>query len=194
MGKYEFRMCSCRRIHAIKKEKINKALKNNKNFLLICAGCGKASLIGADIAPDWYEPEKNCYYRYTTELSHDKDKTINDSDFISTKEQKGIEEILYSYGHEIPMMTGMYANGTTVVEGSGKPCDNWFPDFWKIEREGITFAEISAFIEQWRKDRITVNMQRFISQTPEDVLEELSLHYYPCFDWSGTKYERKEDD
>lgn len=44
--KYDMRICKCGRIHMVPNEKIEKALKNNRNLLLICAGCGTATLIG----------------------------------------------------------------------------------------------------------------------------------------------------
>lgn len=50
--KYDIRICKCGRIHAIPNERIEKALDADKNFLLICAACGNATLIGANISPD----------------------------------------------------------------------------------------------------------------------------------------------
>ena len=50
--KYDIRICKCGRIHAIPNERIKNALNADKNFLLICAACGNATLIGADISPD----------------------------------------------------------------------------------------------------------------------------------------------
>ena len=54
MRKYDMRICKCGRIHMIEMDKLDEALHNNKNLLLICAGCGKATNIGADIEPDFF--------------------------------------------------------------------------------------------------------------------------------------------
>lgn len=46
--KYDIRICKCGRIHAIPNERIEKALDADKNFLIICAACGDATLINTD--------------------------------------------------------------------------------------------------------------------------------------------------
>ena len=56
--KYDIRICKCGRIHAIPKEKIERAIDENKNFFLICASCGKGTLIGAGASRDYLYPEK----------------------------------------------------------------------------------------------------------------------------------------
>ena len=53
----------------IDEDKLEKVLENNKNLLLICGGCGTATLIGADIEPDWNGPNKKCYMMYSGDLS-----------------------------------------------------------------------------------------------------------------------------
>ena len=93
--KYDMRICKCGRIHMIDEDKLEKALENNKNLLLICGGCGTATLIGADIEPDLNEPNKKCYMMYSGDLSPYEDKSITTTDFESTEHHKGIEEIIY---------------------------------------------------------------------------------------------------
>lgn len=107
--KYDMRICKCGRIHMVPTEKIEKALEDNKNLLLICAGCGTATLIGADIQPDWIEPDKDCYMMYASDFSSYQDASIGISAFNTTEELKGIEEIYYSHGLKVPMLTGQFA-------------------------------------------------------------------------------------
>lgn len=187
MSKYDIRFCKCGTIHAIPEEKIDNALDANKNLLFICAKCGNATLIGADITKDWFEPEKTCYNMYSFDFSRYESKNINLSDFESTKDQKGINEIYYSYGYSVMMKSGQ--NATDFF--CNKFSDRWYPDFYKIQRKNITVEEIMKFIEKYQHDRTTVNMKYFINNTPKDVLEEISHYYIEGLDWTGTEYERK---
>lgn len=183
--KYDMSICKCGRIHMLDNNKLNKALENNKNILLVCAGCGSATLIGANIEPDWNDPSKDCYMMYSVDFSDHEDKSITAADFEYTEEQKGIEEIIYSHGLKVPMMTGQYA--TDYFNGIFS--DRWYPDFYKIQRSDITVNEIMDFIDEYDHDRTTVNMDRFIHETPEDMLEEISHYSIDGLDFKGTKWE-----
>lgn len=183
--KYDMRICKCGRIHMIPNEKLNKALEVNKNLLLMCGGCGAGTLIGADIEPDWNEPDKECYMMYSSSFSDYEDTSIAVSDFESNEYHEGISEIIYSHGLKVPMMTGQYATDYF----NGKFSDRWYPDFYKIQRSDITVKEIMDFIEEYKHDRCTVNMDRFIRQTPEDMLEKISHYMIEGLDWKGTKWE-----
>lgn len=183
--KYDMRICKCGRIHMTQNSKLEKALENNKDLLLICGGCGRAILIGADIEPDWNEPGKDCYCMYSLDFSSSKDTTISKSDFESTEFKKGIEEIIYSQGIKVPMMTGQYASDCF----DGRFSDRWYPDFYKIQRKDVTVNEIMSFIDDYNRDRTTVNMIRFIQDTPKDMLEVISQYNIVGFNWKGTKYE-----
>ena len=183
--KYDIRICKCGRIHMVPNGKLDKALENNKNLLLVCGGCGAAALIGADIEPDWNEPDKDCYMMYSINFSPYRDTTISASDFESTEIKKGIEKIIYSHGIKVPMMTGQYATDYS----NGRFSDRWYPDFYKIQRKDVTVNEIMTFIDEYTHDRTTVNMNRFILETPEDMLEEISHYLIDGFDWKGTKWE-----
>ena len=186
MSKYNMRICGCGRIHMVNNGKINNALEHDKDLLLICGGCGKATLIGANIEPDWNDLNRNCYDMYSYDFSRGEDHSITISNFESTN-LKGIEEIFYSNGLKVPMMTGMYANHFSY----GKFSDMIYPDFYKIRRKDVTVQEIMDFINEYSHDRTTVNMQRFINENPKDMLDEISGYYIESFDWRGTKWERK---
>lgn len=185
--KYEINICSCGRIHALDAKKVSKAIDKNKNFIFICAGCGTAVKIGADIYPDLFDPKATAYDRYCYDFSKDKDTEINPDFFKATKSEKEVDTVLYSQGYRVPMKTGQYA--TDYFNGIFS--DRWYPDFWKIQRKDITVKEIMDFIDEYNRDRSTVNMRRFINETPDDVLDELSNYVIDGLDFTGTKYERK---
>ena len=187
MSKYDVRFCGCGRIHLIDREKENKVLEDNKNLLLICGGCGAATLIGANIESDFDDSDKTCYMMYDRELTYEKTKTITPADFESTEKEKGIGEILYSKGIRVPMKSGNYATSYH----DGRFADMWYPDFWKIQRNDITVEEIMGFIDKFNRDRTTVDMRKFIRQNLDDELEAISQYYVDGFDWKGTKFETK---
>lgn len=128
---------------------------------------------------------KECYMMYSGDFSAYENKSITVSDFESTENHKGIEEIIYSHGIKVPMMTGQYATDYY----NGRFSDRWYPDFYKIQRNDITVKEIMDFIDEYTNDRTTVNMNRFIHETPEDILEEISHYSVDGFNWKGTKWE-----
>lgn len=187
--KYDMQICNCGRIHMVDNGKLDKALENNKDLLLVCAGCGNATLIGADITPYQSDSGGNCYMMYSHDFSSCEDKSISDVCFKSTEDSKGIEEILYSHGIKVPMMTGQYATDYC----NGIFSDRWYPDFYKIQRKDITVGEIMEFIDKYNHDRVTVNMRRFINETPDDLLDEISQYWIDGFDWKGTKWESEWD-
>lgn len=185
MNKFDIRICSCGRIHTLPSEKINNAIEHNKDFLYICGGCGIATVIGADEGYDFYD-DNICYDMYSRTLP--KEDTVFDTDFINTSNQyhKQISEIFYSNGYKVPMKSGMDATDFYV----GKFSDRWHPDFYKIQRNDVTVDEIMDFIDDFNKNRTTVDMERLIDRLPEDVLEELSALYIPSLDWANTKYDK----
>lgn len=185
MQKYHMMVCKCGRIHMIDNKKIDNALENNKNLLLICGGCGKALLIGADLEPNLFDPGESCYMMYSSEFSSYENKSITSTDFETTEDYKGIEEIIYSHGIRVPMMTGMYATDYLY----GMFADRWYPDFYKIQREDVTVKEIIEFINEYNRNRTTVDMKRFINETKEEFLEVISNYSIEGLNWKGTKWE-----
>lgn len=187
--KFDMRICKCGRIHMVPIEKVDNALKADKELLLICAGCGKGTIIGADIEPNWFDDDSNdlVYNMYSRDFSPHLSIDISKINFEDCLLGKPFSEIFYSHGIQVPMMTGMYAGHYD----NGKFSDEWYPDFWKIEREDVTVKEIMEFIDEWRQERITVNMNRLLHENDDAILEELSHYYIPAFDWKGTKFEKK---
>ena len=55
----------------------------------------------------------------------------------------------------------------------------------------VTAAEVQEFLENARKEAGTVNMNRFIRENEDDMLEEISHYLIKGFDWKGTKYEKE---
>ena len=85
------------------------------------------------------------------------------------------------------MKTGQYATDYF----NGRFSDRWYPDFYKIQRTDITVKEIMDFIDEYNHNRTTVNMDRFINETPDDRLAELSTYSIDGLDWKGTKFEKE---
>ena len=85
------------------------------------------------------------------------------------------------------MKTGQYATDYF----NGRFSDRWYTDFYKIQRTDITVKEIMDFIDEYNYNRTTVNMDRFINETPDDILAELSTYFIDGLDWKGTKFEKE---
>ena len=184
MRKYDIRICKCGRIHAIPEEKIDNVLKYDKDFLLICGNCGKATLIGGNLEPDFYSDDM-VYNMYSIDFSSEKTTTITKDFFETNGSHKGIGEIYYSVGYPVHMKSGQFATDCY----NGVFSDRWYPDFYKIQRSDITVPEVMEFIDKYQKDRTTVDMDKFIRYTPDDVLQELACYAIDAFNWKGTAYE-----
>lgn len=184
--KYDVRFCKCGHIHLIPQERIDACLKEDKDFLLICGSCGTTTVIGADIEPDFDDPAKTCYNMYSRDKSEET-CVLADKDGIKQSAYKLYGEIYYDKGISVPMMSGM--NATSFF--NSRFYDNWYPDFYRIQRPGVTIKEIMDFIKKYHRDRTTVNMQRFINEHTNEELEAISAYLIDGFDWTGTLYERK---
>lgn len=176
--KYDVSFCQCGRIHVIPNEKIDNAIYNEKELLLVCGGCGTARKIGADIVPDFYGgTDKNVYEMYSSIVKN-----------VDMTEMGDYSEVIVDEGIRVPMKTGQYA--TAFNSGIGFS-DMIYPDLYEIDRKDITLDEVKDYFNKWRKDRVKVNMKRFISENEDEVLEEISHYGVEGLDWTGTKYEHK---
>ena len=183
----EVRICNCGRIHFLDREMTSKALEHDKDILLICGGCGSATKIGADKGYDWWgNTKEEVYNMYSFDVG-DYDFTLDASKFENNEHQKGIDKIVYSVGKRVMMKTGMYARYFRFERFE----DNWYPDFYKIKHNDVTVKEIMDFINEWEKDRVTVNMNWLIRSLTDEEAKALSRLYIPAFDWKGTKYEQR---
>lgn len=189
--KYDIRICSCGRIHFVLNSEIDAALEADKELWLVCGGCGRTTRIGAYIEHDWTsdDPNKMIYNMYSFEYGEHKDYELTIDSFAATDNHKGIYKVLHSVGERPVMMTGMHA--THYFAPAGRFEDNWYPDFWKIQRTDITKDEILQFIKDWEKDHVTVNMNQLLRMLDEDKLEALSAYMINGLNWVGTKYERE---
>ena len=188
MRKYDIRICHCGHIHLIPFEKIDNAIKYDKNLLLICADCGSATVIGADKEWDEYEPNKECYMMYAGDFSPYSSSSITEETFKGKEDKKAISEIYYSRGIKIPMMNGYYA--TEYHDGifyDGRVIAN----LYEIDRPDVTAEEVQNFLKDARKEASTVNMNQLIRENKEDFLKEISRFCISGFNWKGTKYERR---
>lgn len=188
MNKYDMHICRCGKIHMIPCKKIDNAIKNDKNFIFICADCGSAKIIGADKELDRYEPNKECYMMYSYDFSPNHSESITEIDFKNGKNKKAISEIYYSRGIKVPMMNGFFA--TYYYDGKFYD-DRVIFNIYEIDRPNVTAKEVQDFLEKDRHDSSTVDMKTFIRQNEDEVLEEISHYLIRGFDWKGSKYERE---
>lgn len=182
--KYEVRVCICGRIHVFSHEKIENAIYNDKELLLICGGCGAGTIIGADYRPDGaYGLDEPCYDMYSFTL----DKTYSITSDFKTPDGHEISEIFFDEGIKVPMMTGEYAGQYTPFAGFS---DIWFPDMYKIEAPETTMEDVAEFIAKYRKDRKTVNMNRLINENNNpEILKAISSRLIEGLDWTDTEYD-----
>lgn len=183
MKKHDIRFCKCGKIHLIPFDKINNAIENNKDLLFICADCGQASIIGADI--DIEDGEKH-YLMYGGDFSPYSSESITKNDFCENRgSKKELSEIYYSRGIKVPMMNGYYA---TEFSGGIFYDGRVIANMYEIDRPDITPEEVHQFIKKSREEAMTVNINRFIRENDDEALLEISRYYIKGFDWSGTKY------
>lgn len=179
--KYDIRICKCGRIHTIPYEKIDKALNDNKNIILACMNCGALSIIGGDYIED-FDNDLCGYEMYTNSVAEDV-YCVNESLF-KAGDRKALQEIFFSKGYPVPMLTGEYAD----VFINGEFCDtssfNNINGLSRIYNIDILMDAVKTRNEHAKQ----VNMNYFISITPDDVLEELSGYYISGLDWKDTKY------
>lgn len=175
--KYRLMICDCGRIHLISNDQIIKSFDDNKDIMIICGGCGKVTIIGADQDCDWIA--ENTYYPYTHELSREKSKVITADAFKGTKGQKAISKIIYDAGIQVPMMTGRYATSYS----DGIFYDDREPDLDEIYRADINFDKVHAFISKHKLNMITVDMTKLIKESPAELIKELSSYYIVGLNW-----------
>lgn len=185
MSKYDIRVCKCGKIHATPKSKIVEAVEKDKSLLLICASCGNATVIAADRETDHYGNTRYdmLSYRFAPYTS----TSITKTDFDRQEGKTEFNEILYSHGYKVPMNTGNYANDFFA----GKFTDTTGPELDKLLRNDVTAEAVAEFVKNHTEESTTVDMNRFIRETPEDVLDELSNYAYQCFNWKGSKFKKK---
>lgn len=175
--KYDMSICSCGRIHMIPEYKIKEALDKSKELLVICGGCGKAVKHGADVVPDFDNPNEDCYEMYIREEKN-----------LDIKVMGNFAEIMVDDGLKVPMNTGSFAN----CYGGRKFSDMVYPDYYKIDRKDVTPEEVHKFFEKWTNDRTTVNIDRFVSMYENvdngNMLRELSHYAIDGLDLKGTNY------
>jgi len=161
MKKYDVRFCSCGRVHFIDQEKINNAIENEKQVLVICNNCGNSFVVGADKQED--EDGETYYMMYSLDMRNTELSGMSKIDYI-----------VFTAGEQIRMMTG----GEATYHGSGI-----FIDWETNKPEDLT-------LEEWEKLRKQVNVFSTINWIKDDnKLEEMS-HYLSGIDWKGTKYEK----
>lgn len=175
--KHTAHFCSCGRIHMLDDDKLDSIFEEGKMLLLICAGCGAATIIGADVEPDYFTGENACIM-FTKDFSRNEDTSITTGGEV--------KEIFYSQGIKVPMKTGGYADFYI----GGRFFDTTTPvDEYLIE-EKDTKEEILELFNNHKLKAKTVDMNRFIKGTPDDILDEISNYAIDGFNWKNTKYDK----
>ena len=187
--KLEVRICKCGRIHFIKESEIHDAIKSDKDLLVICGGCGLVTRIGADKQIDFTEPHGIIYNMYSIQMGEWNDFELTASSFETNDKQKGIYKVLYSNGKQVMMKTGYYAR--SYERGNDRFEDIWYPDFYKIERKDVTLKEVFTFIDIFKTERSTVDMDRLLRDLTDEEAEVLSHYLIKSLNWKGTKWENE---
>lgn len=192
----EMRICKCGKIHFINEDDINQALDEDKEVLLICARCGQSFLIGGyEFYDEMSDLNRKSYMMYTSELYCKNGKVeLEKIDF--NEDYRGIGDlthskpfykIIYSEGIRVPLKNGNYANHYFADIFS----DMEYPDFLlRISPKYITKDEIFKYIEDWKVNRRTVDMERFIFENKSEDLDVISCYLINAFDWEGTPYKK----
>jgi len=158
--KYEVYFCSCGRVHFVDTEKLNKAIENEKEILVVCNNCGNSFVEGAD--KQEYDGEE-CYMMYSRSM---RDTEINDT--------SNINSIVFTPGEKVFMMTGgeatFYGN-STFIDWETKKLDN-------------------VTDEEWKKIREIVDVERTINLIRDDNKLSNMSNYVTGIDWKGTKFEK----
>jgi len=160
--KYDVKFCSCGRVHFIPTDKINNAIENDKEILVVYNNCGNSHIIGADREQD-YEG-KECFMMYSFGK---RDTEINDT--------SKIDSIVFSLGEQVRMMSGGEA---TYYGHSG------FIDWNTKKPSNITE-------EEWAKLRSTVHVKHTINWIRDDNKLDQMSNYLTGINWKGTKYEKE---
>jgi hypothetical protein len=162
MKKYDVRFCDCGRVLFIEQDKIDHAIENEKEVLVVCNHCGDSFVIGANKEINPYsEDGKECYMMYSYEMKNTIETNMNRFD-----------SIVFTRGEMIRMETG----GEATYHGQG------FIDWDTKKPDDITE-------EEWDKKRRTVNTQHTINWIHDDDKIEAMSHYGVDIHWAGTRFE-----
>lgn len=158
-------ICKCGTIHVVHPEKFLNALDRGANYLKVCRNCGATTVMGECTMED--EDGNEIPTLYDVELPDDR-CSITLEDFDASNDKKIFSEIYFSHGYKVPMMSGGYATGF----------------------KNSSFCEDYPRNTRSHELAMTVNMNKFIEETPDEILEAVSRLWIEGLDWTGTKYEK----
>ena len=196
--KYYMTVCKCGRIHMFDCNKVMTSIFDDKDILLVCKNCCTRTLIGA--SKKFNDVDKKFVYGVYTydeeDISHNLDEITKDTfDTITCSStntdtityQKGISEIIFSDGIKVPMKTGNYADEFVC----GYFFDNTGLSFYEVMKDSMSTKDMIEREEEWKTNSGTVDMERFIKETPEPYLTEISQSGIPAFHWEGFNADSK---
>ena len=180
----ELRICKCGCIHILDAKPIEEALEKHKEILLICGNCGTAFRVGTDATAEACADEgPNLYERIIMR----KATIITEDSFADrpAERTKPFDKIYHNKGYRVPMMTGQMA---TRFDGRLFVDDN-APDFLKdIDRPGATVNGLREEYDQWKTDRVTVDMCALVNELGEENAQWIATQRVPGLDFSKTEY------
>lgn len=188
MNKFDVRVCSCGRIHLVPWTKIENAIHDQKDFLLVCSNCGLVTVIGADYRSEGaYGFEAPCYDMY----SYDIRKPFSITSDMTTPSGNNIAEIFFDRGIGVPMCSGEYATEYNHFVGF-TDTTYWYSH--ELDNVSISAQAMRNILEKHNTDRTTVDMNRFIHENNEETLNAVSTKLFRGLDdWEGTPYQHDFD-
>lgn len=187
---YDVRFCSCGTIHFIESETVQTAVTANRELIVICGGCGKSFVIGADREPNWENPESSeyAYSMYSNDFNKSFTTTIEESFVIMDDGSNRVFShnpiVRYSMGKRPMMMTGQRASHYR----NGKFYDEDY-DVLSLLESCTLVSEVQRHVDHWKLNKSVVNTTRLFNELSDDELRHLSHYSLEGLDWTNTKYE-----
>lgn len=172
-------ICDCGKIHVFPMEKVDTAVNTDKKLVVVCNGCGTATIIGTLPYEQITETKSECYKGIFSCVI---DPPFSVSEEMVVPKWGKVSEIIFNKGFSVPMKSGGYA---TFYHPSMGFDDNKCPS--------IIDLQDSKTINDYLQNRFVVDMERFIEENSQhsEILAELALQNIPGLNWSNTPYATK---
>lgn len=189
--KYEIKICHCGRIHFIPQRQITRALRDNKELLILCTNCGSNWIIGGDEIHDGYYGDG--YMMYTNSFSHKKGQMIeiDRTTFKTNPKGKLLRKIILSDGYPVRMNTGHDAN----MFFGNRFSDEREPYFFDMHLRDMrpTSETLDSLVRHYQKHKLkkyAVDMAAMIagSGMSDNQLMQISYLAIDSFNWEDLPY------
>lgn len=189
--KYEIKICHCGRIHFIPQRQISRAIRDNKELLVLCTNCGRNWIIGADEIHDDYYGDG--YMMYTNSFGPKRGQLIeiDRATFKINPKGKLLRKIILSDGYPVRMNTGHDAN----MFFGNRFYDEREPYFYDMYLRDMhpTPETLDRLVKAYQKHqpkKYAVDMTAMIigSGMSDEQLIQLSYAAIDSFDWDNLPY------